>query len=84
MAASQIANLVEGFVGHDDNANVTTDISNTNKVEGAQDTGEKIKATVWAGKNKVEIGENSLEEGTEFMPSTTLRIRSGHAQAPGH
>ncbi|PLN85691.1 threonine dehydrogenase [Aspergillus taichungensis] len=57
MAASQFANLVENLVGHDDNANVTTDISNTNKVEGAQDTGERIKATVWAGKNKVEIVE---------------------------
>lgn len=55
MATSQAANLVEKAVGHGDNADVTTDISNYNNEYGTEN-GESIKATVWEGKNNVSIG----------------------------
>ncbi|PWY86380.1 alcohol dehydrogenase [Aspergillus sclerotioniger CBS 115572] len=56
MAATQAANLVEKAVGHSGNATVTTDISNYTGEYG-QETGEKIKATIWQGKNQVEVVE---------------------------
>ncbi|RAL01983.1 zinc-dependent alcohol dehydrogenase [Aspergillus ibericus CBS 121593] len=56
MAATQAANLVEKAVGHSGNATVTTDISNYAGEHG-QETGEKIKATIWQGKNQVEVVE---------------------------
>lgn len=57
MAASQAANIAEKIVGHSDNATIETDVSNYAKGDYGQDTGEKIKATVWQGKNTVEVGE---------------------------
>ncbi|RAL06993.1 zinc-dependent alcohol dehydrogenase [Aspergillus homomorphus CBS 101889] len=57
MAATQAANFVEKMVGHSGNATVTTDVSNYAKGEAGQDTGEKIKATIWQGKNTVEVVE---------------------------
>ncbi|EHA28570.1 hypothetical protein CBS63078_8740 [Aspergillus niger] len=56
MAATQAANLVEKAVGHSGNASVTTDVSNYYGEYG-QETGEKIKATIWTGKNHVEVVE---------------------------
>ncbi|KAL6238230.1 hypothetical protein BDW75DRAFT_237535 [Aspergillus navahoensis] len=56
MAATQAANLVEKAVGHGGTATVTTDISNYNNEHGVE-TGEKIRATVWQGKNSVGIVE---------------------------
>lgn len=56
MAATQAANLVEKAVGHSGNATITTDISNYAGEHG-QETGEKIKATIWQGKNQVEVVE---------------------------
>ncbi|PWY79591.1 GroES-like protein [Aspergillus heteromorphus CBS 117.55] len=56
MAATQAANLVEKAIGHGDNATVTTDVSNYAGEHG-QETGEKIKATIWQGKNQVEVVE---------------------------
>ncbi|KAK1141956.1 hypothetical protein N8T08_008279 [Aspergillus melleus] len=57
MAVSQAANIAEKVVGHSDNATIDTDISNYAKGESGQETGEKIKATVWQGKNTVEVVE---------------------------
>ena len=57
MAVSQAANIAEKVVGHSNNATIDTDISNYAKGESGQETGEKIKATVWQGKNTVEVGE---------------------------
>ena len=56
MAATQAANLVEKAVGHSGNATITTDISNYAGEHG-QESGEKIKATIWQGKNQVEVGK---------------------------
>lgn len=56
MAASQAANVVERTVGHGDNATVTTDVSNYAKDEYGEETGAKIKATTWQGKNSVKLG----------------------------
>ncbi|KAJ5100461.1 hypothetical protein N7456_006513 [Penicillium angulare] len=56
MAVSQAANLVEKIVGHGDNASVTTDISNYDNEYGLE-TGEKILATTWQGKNSVKLVE---------------------------
>lgn len=55
MAVSQAANLVEKAVGHGDNATITTDVSNYN-FEYGRETGEKILATTWNGKNSVKLG----------------------------
>lgn len=57
-ATTQAANLVEKAVGHSDNATVTTDVSNYSKQDFGEETGAKIKATVWNGKNSVKIGAN--------------------------
>ncbi|KAJ5145874.1 Alcohol dehydrogenase superfamily zinc-type [Penicillium bovifimosum] len=56
MAMSQAANLVEKIVGHDDNATITTDVSNYKNEHGVE-TGEPIKATTWQGKNAVKVVE---------------------------
>lgn len=55
MALSQAANLVEKAVGHGDNASITTDVSNYQNEHG-KDTGEKILATTWQGKNSIKLG----------------------------
>jgi hypothetical protein len=55
MAVSQAANIVEKVLGHGDNAKITTDVSNYDNEYG-QDSGEKIKATTWQGKNQMEVG----------------------------
>ena len=56
MATSQAANIVESAIGHGDNATVTTDVSNYAKNEYGEETGAKIKATTWQGKNSVKVG----------------------------
>lgn len=55
MAFTQAANLVEKAIGHGDNATITTDVSNYNNEYG-QETGDKILATTWQGKNTVKVG----------------------------
>lgn len=52
MATSQAAYLAEKAIGHDDNAIIAQDIANYQEI-GAATT---MKALVWRGKNKVEIG----------------------------
>ncbi|EPS34585.1 hypothetical protein POX_a00442 [Penicillium oxalicum] len=54
MAVSQAANIVEKVLGHGDNAEITTDVSNY-KNEHGMETGPSIKATTWQGKNKVAV-----------------------------
>ncbi|KAI9372312.1 chaperonin 10-like protein [Aspergillus egyptiacus] len=57
MAATQAANLVERVIGHTHgDANITTDVSNYNNEYGVE-TGEKIQAAIWQGKNSVGIVE---------------------------
>lgn len=55
MAFTQAANLVEKAVGHDDNATITTDVSNYNNEHGME-SGDLIQATVWDGKKQVKVG----------------------------
>ncbi|KAJ5082184.1 hypothetical protein N7532_011227 [Penicillium argentinense] len=56
MAFTQAANLVEKAVGHGDNASIHTDISNYQNEYGME-TGEKVLATTWQGKNTVKLVE---------------------------
>lgn len=59
MAVSQAANIVEKVLGHDDNATITTDVSNYNNEYGME-SGPLIKATTWQGKNKVAVGTSTI------------------------
>jgi hypothetical protein len=59
MAVSQAANIVEKVIGHDDNATITTDVSNY-KNEYGMESGPSIKATTWQGKNKVAVGTSAI------------------------
>lgn len=56
MATTQAANVAERIVGHGDNADITTDITNYSQNEAGRETDEKIKATIWTGKKSVQIG----------------------------
>lgn len=77
-ATTQAANLVEKLVGHGDNATVTTDVSNYAKGESGEETGEKIKATIWQGKNTVEVVEmpkpRVIDEGDVIVKITGSTI----------
>jgi hypothetical protein len=57
MALSQAAALVEKVIGHDNNETTEQDITNParDRAKYADPSGEKMKALVWMGKNKVEI-----------------------------
>ena len=57
MALSQAAAVVEKVIGHDSNATTAQDISNParDRAKYADPSGEKMKALVWMGKNKVEV-----------------------------
>lgn len=61
MAVSQAANVVENVLGHDDNATITTDVSNYNNEYGME-SGPLIKATTWQGKNKISVGTLACSE----------------------
>ncbi|KAF7588537.1 hypothetical protein BBP40_005526 [Aspergillus hancockii] len=78
MAASQAANIVEKVVGHGDNATVTTDTSNYAKGTYGEETGEKIKATTWQGKNSVAVVEmpkpRVIDEGDVIVKITGSTI----------
>jgi len=54
MATSQLAYAAEKAIGHDQEA-LQQDISNYN-ADGAGDPNETMKALVWQGKQKVEVG----------------------------
>ena len=55
---SQAAFKAEQAIGHDNNATTAQDITNPDQYKGAADeSGEKMKALAWMGKNKVEIVE---------------------------
>jgi len=54
MATSQLAYAAEKAIGHDQEA-LQQDISNYN-ADGAGDPDETMKALVWQGKQKVEVG----------------------------
>jgi len=59
MALSQAAALVEKVIGHDNNATTDQDVTNParDRAKYADPSGEKMKALVWMGKNKVEVQE---------------------------
>lgn len=59
MAFTQAANAVERIIGHSDNTSITTDVSNYANKYGVE-TGEKILATTWQGKNKVKLGKSAI------------------------
>jgi hypothetical protein len=52
MATSEAAYLAEKVIGHGDNAITQQDVSDYSEIGGAT----TMKALVWRGKNKVEIG----------------------------
>lgn len=56
--ASQAAYVAEKAVGHGDNAVIQQDVSNYDKT-GSDQT---MKALVWMGKNKVEMGSYATPE----------------------
>jgi hypothetical protein len=62
--ASQAAYMVEKAVGHG-KENIKQDVS---KYEGVDDPNETMKALVWQGKQKVEVG------GWPRTPDPRLRI----------
>ena len=57
MALSQAAALAEKVIGHGSNATTEQDVTNPGRDRGkyADPSGEKMKALVWMGKNKVEV-----------------------------
>ncbi|OCL08823.1 GroES-like protein [Glonium stellatum] len=60
MAMSQAAFKVEQAIGHDDNATTAQDVTNPDLYPDAADqSGEKMKALAWMGKNSVQIVEAS-------------------------
>jgi hypothetical protein len=79
MATSQAANVVEAAVGHSGTASVTTDVSNYGKKEYGEETGAKIKATIWNGKNSVKLGMS--DQRTRAFAAD---VRSRYAQAEGY
>lgn len=56
MAMSQAANVAERIVGHGDNADIATDVTNYAKGDFGEETSTRIKATIWQGKKSVKIG----------------------------
>lgn len=58
MAASRAANILESVFGHRDNAATQQDVSNpaNSPREWAAESGERMKAVVWKGKQNVAIG----------------------------
>jgi hypothetical protein len=57
MALSQAAALAEKIIGHGNNATTEQDVTNPgrDRAKYADPSGEKMKALVWMGKNKVEV-----------------------------
>jgi hypothetical protein len=57
MALSQSAALAEKVIGHGSNATTEQDVTNPgrDRAKYADPSGEKMKALVWMGKNKVEV-----------------------------
>lgn len=71
MAFTQAANMVEKAIGHGDNATITTDVSNYNNEYG-RETGDKILATTWQGKNSVKVGMLGLKSfDLEFVTTNS-------------
>jgi hypothetical protein len=59
MAQNLIAKATESVLGHDDHDRATkVDISNPDREDHkfADESGEKMKALVWMGKNDVRVG----------------------------
>jgi hypothetical protein len=54
---AQGAFKAEQAIGHGDNATTAQDITNPGLYDAADPSGEKMKALVWQGKNKVEVVE---------------------------
>lgn len=57
MATTQAAYAAEKAIGHDDNNVTAQDVTNYQQTG---DPNETMKALVWTGKNKVEIGKRRL------------------------
>jgi hypothetical protein len=57
MATTQAAYAAEKAIGHDDNNVTAQDVTNYKQTG---DPNETMKALVWTGKNKVEMGKRCL------------------------
>jgi len=65
MAMSQAAYAAEKAIGHGEDATTEQDITNPalDRAKYADPSGEKMKALVWMGKNKVEVRKlNQVEQ----------------------
>lgn len=64
MAMSQAAFAAEKAIGHGEDATTEQDISNPalDRARYADPSGEKMKALVWMGKNKVEVRKSDEAE----------------------
>lgn len=56
MATTQAANIAERVVGHGDNADIATDVTNYAQGGAGEETNTEIKATIWQGKRSVKLG----------------------------
>ena len=65
--ASQAAYAAEKVIGHDENAILKQDVSSYKK----SGENETMKALVWQGKNKVEIGKSRLSLHTGLLTQLT-------------
>ncbi|OGM43604.1 alcohol dehydrogenase [Aspergillus bombycis] len=79
MAASQAASVVEKVIEHSDNATVTIDVSNHDKGAYGQETGEKIKATTWQGKDSSRCQSQVLwmKVTVESVGPTVKKVKAG-------
>jgi len=81
MAVSQAAYKVEQAIGHDDPSIITQqDVANYSNVG---EEGGLMKALVWQGKNKVEIGKSSpvyLSAPTACRPSWASSVAPTNKQ----
>ena len=80
MAMSQTANVAERIVGHGDNADITTDVTNYAKGDYGEETSTRIKATIWQGKKSVKIGALILIQLLNRLADTGSR----NAQTEGY
>ena len=67
MALANIAWKAEQAMGHNDNAVTAQDVTNPGlKREQWGDPSETMKALIWTGKNKVEMGKKTPAKPTWF------------------
>lgn len=78
MSVSQAAGLVEKAVGHDGSTVTQQDVANYKETGDASQT---MKALVWQGKNKVEMGMVQLEQISQLNTTLITGFHSRCSQA---